>query len=45
MRPGRIERVLDVALPRPRSRTAPAFLQLRGTILDLLHLAGHQPDA
>jgi ABC-type nitrate/sulfonate/bicarbonate transport system ATPase subunit len=39
-RPGRIERVLDVVLPRPRQRTSPEFLQLRTTILELLHLAG-----
>jgi ABC-type nitrate/sulfonate/bicarbonate transport system ATPase subunit len=39
-RPGRIERVLDVALPRPRQRTSASFLELRTAILELLHFAG-----
>ena len=39
-RPGRIERILDVTLDRPRLRNSPEFLRLRGDILDLLHLAG-----
>jgi ABC-type nitrate/sulfonate/bicarbonate transport system ATPase subunit len=39
-RPGRIERILEVALERPRHRSDPAFLQLRASILDMLHLAG-----
>jgi ABC-type nitrate/sulfonate/bicarbonate transport system ATPase subunit len=39
-RPGRIERVLDVALPRPRMRTSTPFLELRTTILEMLHFAG-----
>lgn len=39
-RPARIDRILEVALPRPRLRTSPAFLELRAAILDLLHLAG-----
>jgi NitT/TauT family transport system ATP-binding protein/sulfonate transport system ATP-binding protein len=39
-RPGRIERVLNVTLPRPRQRNHPQFLELRATILDMLHLAG-----
>jgi NitT/TauT family transport system ATP-binding protein/sulfonate transport system ATP-binding protein len=38
-RPGRIERVLDVALPRPRHRNSPEFQELRYEILDALHLA------
>jgi hypothetical protein len=38
--PGRIERAIGVALPRPRQRNRPEFLQLRGGILELLHLAG-----
>ena len=40
-RPGRIERVIDVGLPRPRHRSDPAFLELRVMILDMLHLAGN----
>jgi ABC-type nitrate/sulfonate/bicarbonate transport system ATPase subunit len=39
-RPGRIERIISVDLPRPRQRNAPEFLQLRGEILELLHF-GH----
>jgi NitT/TauT family transport system ATP-binding protein/sulfonate transport system ATP-binding protein len=43
-RPGRIERILDVALERPRHRSDPAFLQLRASILDMLHLAGEAEE-
>ncbi len=39
-RPGRIEQCINVALPRPRQRNSPEFLNLRSQILDLLHLAG-----
>ena len=39
-RPGRIERIIDVKLPRPRQRNGSEFLNLRGEILDLLHFAG-----
>ena len=39
-RPGRVERIIEVALDRPRQRNSPAFLHLRGDILELLHLAG-----
>jgi ABC-type nitrate/sulfonate/bicarbonate transport system ATPase subunit len=42
-RPGRLERVIDVSLPRPRQRNSPAFLELRVAILDMLHLAGRGP--
>ncbi len=41
-RPGRIERVLDVRLPRPRQRNRSEFLELRATILEMLHFAGHE---
>lgn len=40
-RPGRIERIIDVALERPRQRNSEEFLHLRGEILELLHFAGH----
>jgi len=40
-RPGRIERVIDVALDRPRQRNSPQFLELRATILEMLHFAGN----
>lgn len=39
-RPGRIERVIDVTLPRPRERVSPAFLEMRTAILGMLHFAG-----
>jgi ABC-type nitrate/sulfonate/bicarbonate transport system ATPase subunit len=39
-RPGRIERIIDVNLNRPRERSSPEFLQLRGDILEYLHF-GH----
>ncbi len=39
-RPGRIERTIAVPLSRPRQRTSPEFIRLRGDILELLHFAG-----
>ena len=44
-RPGRVERVIDVDLPRPRERNDPAFLAMRARILELLHFAGKTPGA
>jgi ABC-type nitrate/sulfonate/bicarbonate transport system ATPase subunit len=41
-RPCRLERVLEVGLPRPRQRNSPGFLRLRADILDMLHLAGRE---
>jgi ABC-type nitrate/sulfonate/bicarbonate transport system ATPase subunit len=40
-RPGRIERIIDISLDRPRQRSSPEFLRLRGDILELLHFSGH----
>jgi NitT/TauT family transport system ATP-binding protein/sulfonate transport system ATP-binding protein len=40
-RPGRIDRILDIDLSRPRERNSPPFLALRSQILELLHFAGH----
>lgn len=37
-RPGRFDRVIEVSLPRPRSRTSHRFLELRAEILESLHL-------
>ncbi|MDR2459329.1 MAG: ABC transporter ATP-binding protein [Deltaproteobacteria bacterium] len=39
--PGKVERILKVPFPRPRSRNTPDFLLLRGKILEILHFAGH----
>jgi NitT/TauT family transport system ATP-binding protein/sulfonate transport system ATP-binding protein len=36
-RPGRVEHVIPVSLDRPRDRSSPAFLALRGRILQMLH--------
>jgi ABC-type nitrate/sulfonate/bicarbonate transport system ATPase subunit len=43
-RPGRIERIIDVTLDRPRQRSSPEFLRLRGDILELLHFSGQAPN-
>lgn len=39
-RPGRIERIIEVNLGRPRQRNDAEFLRLRSEILELLHLTG-----
>jgi ABC-type nitrate/sulfonate/bicarbonate transport system ATPase subunit len=39
-RPGKVETVLAVELPRPRDRNDPAFIALRARILEMLHFAG-----
>ena len=44
-RPGRVERIIDVPLPRPRQRNSPDFLALRAEILEELHFAGQSTDA
>jgi ABC-type nitrate/sulfonate/bicarbonate transport system ATPase subunit len=44
-RPGRVERIIDVELERPRERNDPAFLALRAKILELLHFAGAGSEA
>ena len=44
-RPGRIERIIDVQLDRPRQRNSPEFMALRAEILEELHFAGQAPDA
>jgi ABC-type nitrate/sulfonate/bicarbonate transport system ATPase subunit len=38
--PGKIERVIEVNLERPRQRNSAEFLRLRGEILEVLHFAG-----
>lgn len=39
-RPGRVERVIEVAQDRPRQRNASQFLELRAEILEMLHFTG-----
>lgn len=39
-RPGRVDRILDVPLERPRHRDGAGFLSLRSEILRLLHFTG-----
>ncbi len=41
-RPGRIKRIVDVALPRPRDRNDPRFIRLREEVL--ADFAGHEDD-
>jgi NitT/TauT family transport system ATP-binding protein/sulfonate transport system ATP-binding protein len=43
-RPGRVERVIEVPLPRPRPRNSAEFLKLRAAILELLHFTGSEED-
>lgn len=44
-RPGRIDQTIANTLPRPRDRSSPEFLRLRGNILELLHFAGNATAA
>ncbi|OWT77611.1 sulfonate ABC transporter ATP-binding protein [Achromobacter sp. HZ28] len=37
--PGRIQRIVDNPLPRPRNRVDPAFARLKATLFDLLDLS------
>jgi ABC-type nitrate/sulfonate/bicarbonate transport system ATPase subunit len=39
-RPGRIERIIQIDLDRPRKRNSAEFLRLRSDILELLHFGG-----
>jgi NitT/TauT family transport system ATP-binding protein/sulfonate transport system ATP-binding protein len=43
-RPGRIDRILDVELPRPRHRNDRRFLEYRAQLLEMLHLTGRAED-
>jgi NitT/TauT family transport system ATP-binding protein/sulfonate transport system ATP-binding protein len=43
-RPGRVERVIDVPLGRPRQRNSPEFLKLRAAILEMLHFTGNEEE-
>ena len=39
-RPGKIEQIIPVKMDRPRDRSSPDFLRLRGDILETMHFAG-----
>ena len=39
-RPGRVERIIENNLERPRDRNGSEFLRIRGDILEFLHFAG-----
>ncbi|MFL5245757.1 MAG: ABC transporter ATP-binding protein [Gemmataceae bacterium] len=39
-RPGRVDRIIEVPMRRPRLRNSPGFLKLRAEILEMLHFAG-----
>jgi ABC-type nitrate/sulfonate/bicarbonate transport system ATPase subunit len=41
--PGSIDRIITVALDRPRPRNSLEFLRLRSDILEILHFAGNIP--
>ncbi|MFO0966379.1 MAG: ABC transporter ATP-binding protein [Gemmataceae bacterium] len=41
-RPGRVDRLLEVPFERPRQRTSAPFLELRSSILEMLHLTGNR---
>ena len=43
-RPGRVERIIEVPLERPRQRNSAEFMRLRSDILEFLHLAGRQTN-
>jgi NitT/TauT family transport system ATP-binding protein/sulfonate transport system ATP-binding protein len=43
-RPGRVERVIEVPLARPRQRNSAEFLKLRAAILEMLHFTGSEQD-
>ena len=42
--PGRIDREIDIGLPRPRDRTSDSFLRFRSEILEHMHLASKIAD-
>jgi ABC-type nitrate/sulfonate/bicarbonate transport system ATPase subunit/flavin-dependent dehydrogenase len=43
-RPGRIDRIIEIAAERPRERNHPQFVKLRSQILEMLHFAGPDPE-
>jgi sulfonate transport system ATP-binding protein len=44
-RPGKIERIFDIQLARPRARSSEDFAYYRAQILNLLHFGGDAPTA
>jgi NitT/TauT family transport system ATP-binding protein/sulfonate transport system ATP-binding protein len=43
-RPGRIEQVISVSLPRPRARNTSPFRDLRATVLETLCPTGKEQE-
>jgi ABC-type nitrate/sulfonate/bicarbonate transport system ATPase subunit len=43
-RPGRLERVIEVAQDRPRQRNSSEFLKLRARLLEILHFTGNPEE-
>ena len=43
-RPGRIDRLIQIDLDRPRQRNSAEFLRLRSDILELLHFTGQATE-
>lgn len=43
-RPAKVEKIIDINLPRPRIRETSAFLNYKNDILQTLHLAGNIPE-
>src|SRR5438477_3762156 len=41
-RPGRVERIIEIPLDRPRQRNDAAFLRMRAEILEMLHFTGKE---
>jgi ABC-type nitrate/sulfonate/bicarbonate transport system ATPase subunit len=40
-RPGRVERIIEIDLDRPRERNTSESFRFRADILEFLHFAGH----
>lgn len=38
--PGRVDRLIEISLARPRNRTSAGFLEMRAALLEMLHLSG-----
>ncbi|GHV11586.1 ABC transporter ATP-binding protein [Fibrobacterales bacterium] len=43
-RPGRIRKIINIELPRPRSRISGLFTERRNKLLDILHFGGEEKE-